>query len=164
MYYNKGGHTWVNPSKRLVDIALDRWNSFKLRADNTSIVTVMLDPPGPPRAQVLRRLYGLQSPKPYVETQQTKLNNTKQTLNSTDDNLSKSKSNKNSNYKNETKNIKSVELKNESVADNCVPNANCDSASTIRNPGNEKENTSKGKFSQTYEQNEDDGAVAIISR
>merc|ERR1711899_641924 len=50
----QGGHTWVNPSKRLVDIALERWNSFKLRADNTSIVTVMLDPPGPPRAQVLK--------------------------------------------------------------------------------------------------------------
>ena len=46
-----------------MDIALDRWKSFKLRADNTSIVTVMLDPPGPPRAQVLRRLYGVQSPK-----------------------------------------------------------------------------------------------------
>jgi hypothetical protein len=34
----------------------------KLRADNTSIVTVMLDPPGPPRAQVLRRLHGLPNP------------------------------------------------------------------------------------------------------
>ena len=60
--YSKGGHTWINPSKRLVDLALDRWNMCRLRADNTSIVTVMLDPPGPPRAQVLRRLHGLQSP------------------------------------------------------------------------------------------------------
>ena len=59
----QGGHTWVNPSKRLVDIALERWNSFKLRADNTSIVTVMLDPPGPPRAQVLKRIYSVQTPK-----------------------------------------------------------------------------------------------------
>ena len=57
----KGGNgsIWVNPSKRMVDLAIDRWNMCKLRADNTSIVTVMLDPPGPPRAQVLRRLHGL---------------------------------------------------------------------------------------------------------
>ena len=47
-----GGHTWVNPSKKLVDFAIDRWNVNNLRADNTSVVTVMLDPPGPPRAQV----------------------------------------------------------------------------------------------------------------
>jgi len=49
------GHTWQNPSKRLVDIAVERWRTYKLRADNTSVVVVMLDPPGPPRAQVLRR-------------------------------------------------------------------------------------------------------------
>merc|ERR1712112_158702 len=36
----EGKTAWINPSK--------------LRADNTSIVTVMLDPPGPPRAQVLK--------------------------------------------------------------------------------------------------------------
>ena len=67
--YFSGGHTWVNPSKRLVDIALDRWKSFKLRADNTSIVTVMLDPPGPPRAQVLKRIYSVQTPKTNNELQ-----------------------------------------------------------------------------------------------
>lgn len=55
----QGGHNWINPSKRLVDQALDRWSMCNLRADNTSIVTVMLDPPGPPRAQVLRKLHGL---------------------------------------------------------------------------------------------------------
>lgn len=49
----------MNPSKRLVDYAIDRWKLLQLRADNTSIVTVMLDPPGPPRAQVLRRMYGV---------------------------------------------------------------------------------------------------------
>jgi len=49
------GHTWQNPSKRLVDVAVDKWRAYKLRADNTSVVVVMLDPPGPPRAQVLRR-------------------------------------------------------------------------------------------------------------
>jgi len=50
-----GGHTWINPSKKLVDMGVDRWKACKLRADNTSVVVVMLDPPGPPRAQVLRR-------------------------------------------------------------------------------------------------------------
>jgi len=50
-----GGHTWINPSKKLVDMGVDRWKQCKLRADNTSVVVVMLDPPGPPRAQVLRR-------------------------------------------------------------------------------------------------------------
>jgi len=49
------GPAWVNPSKRLVDNAINRWKTCNLRADNTSIVTVMLDPPGPPRAQVLRK-------------------------------------------------------------------------------------------------------------
>jgi len=49
------GHQWQNPSKRLVDLAVERWKVCKLRADNTSVVVVMLDPPGPPRAQVLRR-------------------------------------------------------------------------------------------------------------
>lgn len=51
----EAGHTWQNPSKRLVDMAVEKWNAYKLRADNTSVVVVMLDPPGPPRAQVLRR-------------------------------------------------------------------------------------------------------------
>ena len=55
----QGEHKWMNPSKRLVDLALNRWKECQLRADNTSIVTVMLDPPGPPRAQVLKRLYGV---------------------------------------------------------------------------------------------------------
>lgn len=31
-----------------------RWHATKMRADNTSAVTLMLDPPGPPRAQVLK--------------------------------------------------------------------------------------------------------------
>jgi len=46
---------WINPSKSLVDRALDRWSATRLRADNTSVVTLMLDPPGPPRAQVGNR-------------------------------------------------------------------------------------------------------------
>lgn len=31
-----------------------RWSNTRMRADNTSVVTLMLDPPGPPRATVLR--------------------------------------------------------------------------------------------------------------
>ncbi|KRT81751.1 hypothetical protein AMK59_5317 [Oryctes borbonicus] len=45
---------WINPSKCLVERALKMWSTTKMRADNTSVVTLMLDPPGPPRAQVLR--------------------------------------------------------------------------------------------------------------
>jgi len=47
--------TWLNPSKQLVDQGVERWRVCKLRADNTSVVVVMLDPPGPPRAQVLKK-------------------------------------------------------------------------------------------------------------
>lgn len=58
------GLSWVNPSKKLVDLAIQRWTMCNLRSDNVSVVTVMLDPPGPPRAKVLRRLHGLDSPVP----------------------------------------------------------------------------------------------------
>ncbi|XP_076220873.1 protein phosphatase 2C [Nomia melanderi] len=44
---------WINPSKSLVDKALERWSLRRLRADNTSVVTLMLDPPGPSRSEVL---------------------------------------------------------------------------------------------------------------
>ncbi|KAL6257574.1 hypothetical protein P5V15_011149 [Pogonomyrmex californicus] len=44
---------WINPSKSLVDRALERWSSTRLRADNTSVVTLMLDPSGPCRSEVL---------------------------------------------------------------------------------------------------------------
>ncbi|XP_071581737.1 uncharacterized protein Pp2c1 isoform X3 [Temnothorax nylanderi] len=42
---------WINPSKSLVDRALERWSSTRLRADNTSVVTLMLDPSGPCRSE-----------------------------------------------------------------------------------------------------------------
>ncbi|XP_038216108.1 probable protein phosphatase 2C 71 [Zerene cesonia] len=45
---------WLNPSKSLVDHALEKWSNTRMRADNTSVVTLMLDPPGPPRATVLQ--------------------------------------------------------------------------------------------------------------
>ena len=44
--------TWINPAHCLVEKALQQWANLKLRADNTSAVTLMLDPPGPPRFQV----------------------------------------------------------------------------------------------------------------
>ena len=44
----QAGHTWVNLSKKLVDMGVERWKVCKLRADNTSVVVVMLDPRGPP--------------------------------------------------------------------------------------------------------------------
>ncbi|KAB0791564.1 hypothetical protein PPYR_03364 [Photinus pyralis] len=45
---------WINPSKFLVEHALDRWSVMRMRADNTSVITLLLDPPGPPRAEVLQ--------------------------------------------------------------------------------------------------------------
>lgn len=45
---------WINPSKFLVEEALERWSTTKMRADNTSVITLLLDPPGPPRAEVLQ--------------------------------------------------------------------------------------------------------------
>ncbi|UYV61292.1 PPM1D [Cordylochernes scorpioides] len=53
-----------NPSKLLVDRALSKWMSFGMRADNTSVVTVLLDPPGPPRSEVLLRQQVLQKLRP----------------------------------------------------------------------------------------------------
>jgi protein phosphatase 1D len=44
--------SWINPSHCLVEKALQQWSNLKMRADNTSVVTLMLDPPGPPRFQV----------------------------------------------------------------------------------------------------------------
>ena len=55
MLFPNSGKQWINPSKRLVDHAINKWHTQSLRPDNTSVVTVMLDPPGPPRAQVLKR-------------------------------------------------------------------------------------------------------------
>lgn len=56
--------TWINPSMNLVERALDRWSSTRMRADNTSVVTLMLDPPGPPRSQVIRNAQKLLSEQP----------------------------------------------------------------------------------------------------
>lgn len=52
--YHGGSKDWTNPSKCLVDKALERWSTRKMRADNTSVVIIMLDPPGPPKRDVLK--------------------------------------------------------------------------------------------------------------
>lgn len=57
-----------NPSKCLVDEALMRWSRVKTRADNTSVVTVMLDPPGPSRNDVLMRQKVMRRLRPREET------------------------------------------------------------------------------------------------
>ncbi|CAK1541802.1 unnamed protein product [Leptosia nina] len=57
---------WLNPSKSLVDHALERWSNTRMRADNTSVVTLMLDPPGPPRATVLLSRTATQTPQSSV--------------------------------------------------------------------------------------------------
>ncbi|KAK7067719.1 Protein phosphatase 1D [Halocaridina rubra] len=50
---------WVNPSKSIVAGALGRYLKLNLRADNTSAVTVFLDPPGRPKREVLLQQKGL---------------------------------------------------------------------------------------------------------
>lgn len=52
----EGGCDWKNPSKLLVNEALERWSKSNMKADNTSVVIIMLDPPGPPKRDVLRSM------------------------------------------------------------------------------------------------------------
>lgn len=49
---------WTNPSKYLVDTALKKWSSTRMRADNVSVITIMLYPPGPPPKQAINKPYG----------------------------------------------------------------------------------------------------------
>ncbi|KAK8402835.1 hypothetical protein O3P69_000853 [Scylla paramamosain] len=50
---------WVNPSRSVVSGALGRYLKLNLRADNTSAVTVFLDPPGRPKREVLLQQKGM---------------------------------------------------------------------------------------------------------
>lgn len=52
----EGGCDWKNPSKLLVNEALERWSRSNMKADNTSVIVIMLDPPGPPKRDVLRSM------------------------------------------------------------------------------------------------------------
>ncbi|EDS43270.1 phosphatase 2c [Culex quinquefasciatus] len=40
----------------VVNEALERWSRSNMKADNTSVVIIMLDPPGPPKRDVLRSM------------------------------------------------------------------------------------------------------------
>ncbi len=78
---NFKGNNWINPSKRLVDRAIEKWNLQNLRADNTTVVTVMLDPPGKnlslfvPIKRQFKNLYLFRS-SPTASTPKTKRKNT----------------------------------------------------------------------------------------
>lgn len=54
-YADSSDANWTNPSKALVDRALEQWSMTRMRADNTSVVIIMLDPPGPPKREQLLR-------------------------------------------------------------------------------------------------------------
>ena len=117
----------------------------------------MLDPPGPPRAQVLRRLYGLQSPKAFTETQQNNFENSKKTLNSTEDTLSHAQTNKN--HTDEKENNVST-----GAVDSYVDHENAVSYPSKQKLRKNAENTSKEKLSGVYDKKVDSGPIAIISR
>lgn len=53
--YSGSTKEWTNPSKGLVDTALKRWNITRMRADNISVVTIMLYPPGPPKKSLMKQ-------------------------------------------------------------------------------------------------------------
>lgn len=59
---------WVNPSRSVVSGALGRYLKLNLRADNTSAVTVFLDPPGRPKREVLLQQKGMKKGSPVKPT------------------------------------------------------------------------------------------------
>ena len=61
----EGGREWKNPSKSLVNEALERWSRSNMKADNTSVVIVMLDPPGPPKRDVIKTMKTLSTNPTY---------------------------------------------------------------------------------------------------
>lgn len=66
-----GARDWMNPSKNLVDRALERWSTSRMRADNTSVCVIMLDPPGPPKRDVLKACPSQSYQMDYLTVQQT---------------------------------------------------------------------------------------------
>ncbi|KAF6033433.1 hypothetical protein EB796_008259 [Bugula neritina] len=61
--YEKGhpvsGDPYYHHASSLVNLVLRRWRSRQLRADNTSAIVVMIDPPGHPVQETLARLSAL---------------------------------------------------------------------------------------------------------
>lgn len=70
----EGGCDWKNPSKMLVNEALVRWSKSNMKADNTSVVIIMLDPPGPPKRDVLRSMKTSIQPMDYENSMQNNIN------------------------------------------------------------------------------------------
>lgn len=54
--YPKSGDPYYHHASTLVNIVLRRWRSRRLRADNTSAIVVMIDPPGPSVHQSLNKI------------------------------------------------------------------------------------------------------------
>ncbi|KAK3598987.1 hypothetical protein CHS0354_024663 [Potamilus streckersoni] len=46
---------WINPAQRLVQRALQKWKARNLKADNTSCMVVLIDPPGPRKLSILKK-------------------------------------------------------------------------------------------------------------
>ena len=46
---------WINPAEKLVTLALNKWRSKLVKADNISCVVVLIDPLGPSKLTVLRK-------------------------------------------------------------------------------------------------------------
>lgn len=76
----EGGCDWKNPSKLLVNEALERWSRSNMKADNTSVVIIMLDPPGPPKRDVLRSMRASIQHIEYQATNAPPMNNMNVTL------------------------------------------------------------------------------------
>lgn len=64
--------SWKNPSITLVEQALERWSNTRMRADNTTAVTLLLDPPGPPRDT--RNINKNQQQRTFAENQSNSSN------------------------------------------------------------------------------------------
>ncbi|GAB6028682.1 hypothetical protein CHUAL_004507 [Chamberlinius hualienensis] len=64
-----GSQPLINPSQLLVDKALSLWYMRNKRADNATVLTIMIDPPGPPKSEVLlrRRFYLKLTPQEISE-------------------------------------------------------------------------------------------------
>lgn len=64
----KSRDEWINPSKKLVEEALLRWGNTRMRADNTTVVSLMLDPPGAPKRITSNKAIPILQPNSPVVT------------------------------------------------------------------------------------------------
>ena len=54
--YPKSGDPYYHHASTLVNVVLRRWRTRRLRADNTSAIVVMIDPPGTPVHEALNKI------------------------------------------------------------------------------------------------------------